>query len=503
MVDFARLTAEDIARVRFDHPLVDVLARMDVAPPTGWDGVADFMICCPCPDHDDSTPSCVIHPRTDRFNCFGCEAKGDVLELVRQVGHVQSLSKAAEILHSRRPLIPLAGASAPQTARLLDTSERPDVTRTGENRVLAANTEAWRYLTLPQLAKRGREYLRGRGIDVCALEAQAGRPLVGHTPFSDTGLVDHLRRKGFAADEMVDSGWASRRDATIRDQFHRRLMVPVRDGQDRLIGVYGRDVTDRANQKYLNTAETVTFHKRSAVFRPNPHAVLDRHATVVVCEGSLDALAIAAAAAAAGASAHFAAVSPSGTALTVEHARAVLAISDKPPLVCADGDAAGIAASSRWVETFMAQGRETVVTVLPESHDPASWLQQNGPEGLRVFVRKGCLERDDSVKPIPAGGLLAHVAMLTALAATKANVDHFDVLPAVVAKLVEQALQVPEPLAVERFATAAGRALADFGVGTESALALRLVRAAQARSVEAGPQRLPAVERSAWPSFPK
>lgn len=491
MATFARLSRDEIVRVRAEHPLVDVLSRIGIEPPGNWDGAADFMVCCPTPEHDDSTPSCLIHAQTDRFTCFGCDAKGDVLELVRRVEHVPSLNKAAEILDCRRPLAPAPGGDAgfrvsSQRARALDTSERPDVERSSEERVLAVNAEAWRFLTLPQLAERGRTYLRDRGIDVTALEAEVRRPLVGYTPFSATGLVDHLTRKGVTADEIVDSGWASRRDGTLRDRFHRRLMVPVRNEHDGVIGAYGRDTTDYANQKYLNTAETVTFHKRSAVYRPNAHAVLDNHATVVVCEGSLDALAIAAAAASAGASTHFAAVSPSGTALTVEHARTVLAMSTKPPLVCADGDRAGLAASKKWVETFMSQGRETITTVLPDGHDPASWLRQEGVDGLRAFVRKGCLERPDSeVRPVPAGWLLAHEAMSAALAGD--TVDPFAVLPRVMGTLAVQASRVPSPAAVERFATAAGRALADFGVGTESGLSRSLLRAVETRVAVARP----------------
>src|SRR5206468_3821930 len=131
------------------------------------------------------------------------------------------------------------------------------------------------------------------------------------------------------------------------------------------IGVYGRDVTNTASPKYLNTAETVAFHKGAALYRPSVGA-LNPHATVVVCEGSIDALAIAAVAAHAGKSRHYAPVAPSGTALTDAQAALMLAISDRPPLVCADGDDAGLAASEKWVRTLMAHRRETVVTVLPD-----------------------------------------------------------------------------------------------------------------------------------------
>ena len=469
-----RLTADEITRVRTDHPVVDVLGRAGVAPPSNWDGAADFLVCCPIPDHEDSTPSCVIHPHTDRFNCFGCGARGDVLELVMQVESIRSVRRAAEVLDEGRALVPVLadGTLRPVSstpARLVDSAEKPDLTRTPLGRVLAANAEAWRFLTLPKLAGRGRDYLADRGVDVTALEAEVGRPVVGHTPFSETGLVDQLSRRGFSADEIVDSGWGARRGSELRDRFRRRVMIPVRDDQDLVIGVYGRDVTGRANQKYLNTAETIAFHKGSAVYRPSASSALDAHATVIACEGSIDALAIASLAATAGKSAYFAAVSPSGTALTVDHARVVLAISDKPPLVCADGDDAGIAASSKWIQTFMTQGREALVTVLPDSHDPASWLRQEGAAGLCAFVRKGCLDRPDTdVKPVPAGALLAHHAMTTALATNPA--DPLGALPNVMRHLVATARHVHGAATGERFATAAGRSLADFGVGTEAGL---------------------------------
>jgi DNA primase len=421
----------------------------------------------------------VIHAQTDRFYCFGCGAKGDVLELVMRVESVRSLSQAAEILDARRPLVSVLSSgerqlTPPATARIVALVDRPDLNRTPRDRVMSANAEAWRFLSLPRLADRGRDYLRGRGIDVQALEAEVGRPLVGHTPYSDTGLIEHLTRRGFSRDEIVDSGWGSRRQSSMRDRFRRRLIVPVRDVQDQIIGVYGRDVTDRANQKYLNTAETLAFHKSAALYRPNPSAALDTQGTVVACEGSIDALAIACLAATAGRTAHFAAMSPSGTALTPDHARAILSISTMPPLVCADGDPAGTAASTRWIRTFMAQGRETVVTVLPDGHDPASWLRQQGVAGLSAFIRKGCLERPASeVRPVLAAALLARQSMAEAV--TKPGRDPFVELPEVINDLVVVAKLVPSPEAVDRFAHAAAESLAAFDVGTPAALGRMLL----------------------------
>jgi DNA primase len=479
-----RLSDADIARVRAEHSLVDVLSRLGIDPPARWDGASDYMISCPRPGHRDSTPSCIVHPQTDRWNCFGCGAHGDVVELVRQVEGVTSLHTIAEILDSHRPLRPAPSAASATSGAVrstVTTSERPDPARTPCERVMAVNAAAWRYLCLPKLAQRGRDYVHGRGIDVTALEAETCQPVVGHTPYQPDGLVTHLRQRGFTDDEIVDAGWGARRDGRLSDRFRRRVIIPVRDQDGHLIGAYGRDITGTANQKYLNTAETIAFHKGAAVYRPSV-TQLDPHATVVVCEGSLDALAIAAIAAAAGKSRHYAAATPSGTALTDTQARLVLAISDRPPLVCGDSDAPGLAAAEKWVRTLMAHGRETVVTVLPDGHDPASWLREHGAAGLCAFTRKGCLDLPaDAVKPTPAGGMLAERLLAEQVAAARRGdpgIETVTVLPAVVRQLAAEAVKVPGNAAAQRFAIAAGDALAQLVDGMDAAGRGRQVLAA-------------------------
>jgi DNA primase len=343
------------------------------------------------PDHHDTHPSMMVHPVTDRYHCFGCGAHGDVLQLVMSIEGITSLAKAAELLDDHRPLTAHPSGGGP--ARMASTVERPDLARTPAERVLAANQEAWRYLTLPQLAERGRQYLVDRDLDVTAFEAETGRPAVGHTPWSESGLVDQLRRKGFTDEELVDSGWASRGpNGPIVDRYRRRLIIPVRDDHDRIVGVYGRDTAGTRRAKYLNTPDTAAFNKGQVVYRPCRMALQER-ARAVVCEGSLDALALAAEASKAGLSKLYAPVSPSGTALTLQQAKEVLKISRRPPLLCADGDTAGVVAAAKWATTFVLMGRESVAVILPNGLDPADWLARSGSAGLTDTPSMGALIR--------------------------------------------------------------------------------------------------------------
>ncbi|EQD45596.1 protein containing DNA primase, catalytic core, partial [mine drainage metagenome] len=162
--------------------------------------------------------------------------------------------------------------------------------------------------------------------------------------------------------------------------YHGRVLLPARDEYDQVVGVYARDVTGRSSTRYLNTPETAVFAKRHVLYEPLQRE-FRRDAVVVVCEGALDALSIAAVAASAGAASARAAspahtetllpVSPSGTALTTKQVHLVLRLGRRPPVLCGDGDAAGRRATAAWATAVIAEGRECLVTLLPGDADPA------------------------------------------------------------------------------------------------------------------------------------
>lgn len=97
----------------------------------------------------------------------------------------------------------------------------------------------------------------------------ASRATWAHTPWSESGLVAHLTRKGFTGDELVDAGLALRfADGRMLDRFRHRLMLASRDPRGRFIGFYGRATSanpSAAVPKYLNTPTTVVFDKSRAL----------------------------------------------------------------------------------------------------------------------------------------------------------------------------------------------------------------------------------------------
>ncbi|MHB1599479.1 MAG: toprim domain-containing protein [Acidimicrobiales bacterium] len=142
--------------------------------------------------------------------------------------------------------------------------------------------------------------------------------------------------------------------------------------------------------RYRNTPETAVFAKRHVLYQPLRREFRE-DAVVVVCEGALDGLAIAAVAASGRTASPSHAetlfpVSPSGTALTIEQVRLVLRLGRRPPVLCGDGDAAGRRATASWATAVIAEGRECLVTLLPGDQDPAEWLARHKVNGLGAFM---------------------------------------------------------------------------------------------------------------------
>jgi DNA primase len=441
----------DFAAVRERHPLATVAQR------TGYpiaDGSGDVFVGCPMPDHDDRTPSMLLHLEDGRYHCFGCGASGDVVQWVRDIYRVDARG-AVELLDStseRFPPPPGGPVSTERTEiRRQHRSEQPDLERTPSDRVLAALGEAWRFYSLPRLAERASEYLADRpdgAIDTTGLGVVAG-----HTPYNPDQLVTYLRRRGFGDDELVDAGLARRREGEpVRDAYIRRVVVPVRDEQDRVIGLIGRTTAGedaRVAAKYLNSATTVVYDKSQALYDP-VRGDLAQDGQVVVVEGVMDALAIAAAAGAAGLGNRFRPVATSGVAFSDTQIDRILAMHPRAPVIALDGDQAGQRAAAQLAVGMARRGRETTITTWPRGEDPASWLGKHGPGALSAVTRQGCLDAHPGELRPHHGGREVAAELMAAAGAT---------LEAKVSAALEPAGTMP-PTAAERYTAAAAHAIA-------------------------------------------
>jgi len=411
-----------ITAARARHSLAEVAARTGIDPTRTAGSVT---VRCPLPSHGhpDRTPSLRLHLDDGIFSCFGCGAKGDVVEWVRQTEGVD-WRQAIAILDSGRPLtnawadaalgiererrgVAPTAAAAPDP---IGPPEAPHLGRTPTERICAALEAAWRHYTCAPLHDRGGDYLRGRGIDVEVLEDYTGRVEVGHTPAKADDLVASLRAEGFSDDELLDAGLAHRRLGArpLSDFYRQRVLIPIRDDRQRVVGLIGRNVGDEQRwAKYNNPPRTAVYDKSVNLYQPLP-APADPRGQVVVVEGALDAMAIAVAAIRSGQADRFCPVTQSGRELSAVQLAQVLGMHPGAPVLGFDGDRAGQDAAYRYALGAARRGRAVTVTLLPDNHDPASWLAEHGDRGLAAWARDGALGPDQrGPKPLRGAAYLA------------------------------------------------------------------------------------------------
>jgi DNA primase len=402
------------------HSLAEVARRTGIALNATTGTVT---VRCPLPSHGhpDRTPSMRLYLDDGHYYCFGCGAKGDVVQWVRDA-EVLSVAEAIELLDSGRPitnawagrphtgwknLSPVGPTSSPDWSEAISQADLPDLDRTPAERVFAALDAAWGYYTYRPLHARGAAYLAERGVQIGLLESHTGRAEVGHTPAKPDGLVKALRFRGFTDDELVDAGLAYRRLGTnpLSDFYRHRVLIPIRDSHQRLSGFVGRNAGDARWPKYKNPTRTLAYDKSVNLYQPLP-APVDVHGQVVVVEGTLDALAIATAALKAGKVGLFCPITQSGRELSDHQIRHIVSLHPAAPVLAFDSDPAGDDSALRYALSFATYGNAVTVTSLDRGQDPASWLAEHGSQGLSAWSRNNHTNWDGPA-PIPAATFAA------------------------------------------------------------------------------------------------
>lgn len=427
--------AVDVQEIRAKYPLAEVAARLTGQEvKVGSGGKAD--ICCPLPSHpgEDKNPSMTLYPAPGGYACGGCGAHGDVIQFVKDLQGCDFPSAVAWL--EGKPVDKSRFHPPTRQEGVVRRAARGGVEmdRTPRDRVLAALDAAWGYYSFGMLHDRAVEWLRAeRGIDVDALEKLTGKAVVGRTPFNqyDTDRRDkflaRMRAKGFTDEELIDAGLAYRVDEPdgknpdlLRSRFRRRWIMPIKNDTGRVIGLVGRfdgEPTGRTS-RYLNTANTVTFNKSRDLYSPDTYAVANgvEYPRAVVCEGPLDALAVAATAAQTGNNGRLAPMAVGGAHMTAGQAETVANVSPRAPVLVGDSDDAGQQVNIIAARRLRDIGRESLIVDLPDrsdgsKHDPASWLAEVGAGGLDALtLRVGDWLKDGHLKPYHSGSVLGLAA---------------------------------------------------------------------------------------------
>ena len=311
-----------------------------------------------CPFHSEKTPSFYVYPDTQSFYCFGCQAAGDAISFVKKINNISS-GEAIKMLASR------AGMPEPQ---------EDDKTGRLRSRVLSMNKEAARFFhaclnSTVEEARQARAYWRRRGLD----DKTIVRFGLGYAPNDGQALYQYLRDKGYNQQELDASGLFKRsQSGRIYCLFWKRVMTPIFDLRGNIIAFGGR-VMDDSKPKYVNSPETLVYHKSETVFAMQ---IAKRSASrrFVLCEGYMDVISM-----------HQAgfnnAVASLGTALTSLQAGLMKRYTDEV-LVIYDSDEAGVKAALRAIPMLKGVGLTTRVVNLRPYKDPDEFIQHEGCEAF-------------------------------------------------------------------------------------------------------------------------
>ncbi len=191
---------------------------------------------------------------------------------------------------------------------------------------------------------------------------------LGYAPSAGDALVKFLASKKIAKETMEAAGLLNRRGT---DLFRGRLMIPLMDANGRTIGFTGRILDDKIKDapKYLNTPETLLYHKSQHVFGlSQAKKALVSSGFAVLVEGNMDVI-----------SSHQAgvpeAVATAGTAMTPDHLKS-LARWTKDIRLAYDNDAAGLRAAERAVELASTLGIKLSVIAGYPAKDPDELIQK-------------------------------------------------------------------------------------------------------------------------------
>lgn len=354
--------------VRDKMRIEDVIGTYVTLVPFG----RNYKACCPF--HQEKTPSFNINTEKQMFYCFGCKKGGDVFSFIQEIERL-------DFRESLKFLAEKAGIDMNQSKELsLEMRQK--------KALLQIHEYATRfYQILLTQHPTVLEYLKKRGL----LSETIKTWRIGYAPDGFQQLVNVLRSKGFSDIDLIASGLVGKSDRGLYDRFRGRIMFPITDNQGKIIAFSGRVMpgtqeASRDTGKYINSPETIIYHKSSALFgfSQAKKSIADQKSVLIV-EGQFDTILLHQ-------SGYTNTIALSGTACTEKHMEQLRRFADEL-VIATDNDRAGIQSAYKIAELGYQFDCDVSVVQLPEGKDPADMILENA-ELWKQYVsdKKGYLE---------------------------------------------------------------------------------------------------------------
>lgn len=322
-----------------------------------------------CPFHGEKTPSFMVSPSKQIFHCFGCGAGGNAFGFLMKYDGLGFL-EAVKLLADK------SGVKIPQSK--MNVQEKSDVLKFYELNKWAG-VYFYKKLTKTREGEICLKYL---------LEERKIKPEIvkgfylGFAPSTADDFLEDAKKAGYHESLLEQVGLIQKRrsGSGYIDKFRKRLIFPILDVKNRVVGFGGR-VLYEGEPKYLNSPETKVYHKSEILYGLNvsKNAIL-REGWVIVVEGYMDLIALRN---------HGIknVVASLGTSLTRGHIYKLKRYAKEVVMVY-DSDKAGVAATLRGLDLLLEYGFRVRVVTLPKGEDPEDFINKNGEEKFLSFVKK-------------------------------------------------------------------------------------------------------------------
>jgi DNA primase len=359
-----RFTPQFLDELRARLPVSEVVGRRVKLKKQGreFKGLSPF--------NKEKTPSFTVNDSKGFYHDFSSGKHGDIFGFMMETEGV-SFPEAVERLAQ------MAGVPLPKVSH---EDEARDVRRKTLHDVMELAAKFYEAALAARTGAKARGYLADRGID----SATQLKFRLGYASSERYALKEHLGAQGVSVPDMVEAGLlVTGEDIAVPfDRFRDRVMFPIGDLRGRTVAFGGRALEKEAPAKYLNSPETPLFHKGATLYNlaPARQAVHDGAALVVV-EGYVDVIAMVGAG-------FPATVAPLGTALTEDQLTLLWKMADEPVL-CFDGDKAGLRAAFRAVDLAMPRlkpGKSLGFAMLPEGQDPDDLVRSGGRTAIAEVI---------------------------------------------------------------------------------------------------------------------
>ena len=315
-----------------------------------------------CPFHNEKSPSFSVSREKQMYYCFGCGQGGNVYTFLMEYNRL-SFVEALKELAAR------AGVELPEAEQTPEERRQADarVTLKEMNKKAAVY---FHYLLKSSRGEHAMAYLKERGIS----EEMIKHFGLGYADIYRDDLYQYLKKQGYTDYQMKESSLVTIDSVKgSYDKFFNRVMFPIMDVNQRVIGFGGRVMGD-GEPKYLNSRETVLFDKGRNLYGLN-YAKRTRENAIILCEGYMDVISL-----------HQAgftnAVAPLGTAFTPNQAMLLKRYTDEV-ILSFDSDGAGVKAALRALPILRENGLRGRVLSMKPYKDPDELIKAEGAEGYR------------------------------------------------------------------------------------------------------------------------